>query len=200
MAGVLARHPEQEPRGQSLVEFALLLPIFLMLVIGLVEFSMAFNALLSVNFASRDAALLAAEAGEAAGADCIILKSIEDNVGRPADRDRIEQVTVYWSTDTGAVKPGFVNTYQRTGSTTCVLPAGVTMTVPYRLVGTAGYAETDRCAVVAGCGGSHDTVDTIGVSIRYGHHWVTPVANILSFGGSGFTFTHSTAMRMEPIL
>ncbi len=47
---------------------------------------------------------------------------------------------------------------------------------------------------------AHDSVDTIGVSITYSHSWVTPLANLISLGGSGFQFTHSNAMRMEPSL
>ena len=69
--------------GQSLVEFALVFPIFFTLFLGIVEFAFAFNALLSVNFASRNAALAAAEAGNAAGADCVILSGIESDMTRP---------------------------------------------------------------------------------------------------------------------
>ena len=47
------------PCGQSLVEFALVFPMFFILFLGVVEFAFAFNAILAVNFASRDAALCA---------------------------------------------------------------------------------------------------------------------------------------------
>jgi Flp pilus assembly protein TadG len=188
-------------RGQSLVEFSLVVPIFLLIVIALIEFAVAFHGLLSINFASRDAALFAAEMSSDSGADCIVLQSIEEDVDRPASEAGIDEVRVYWATDTGAVMPGNpVNVYQRVGSTTCSLPDGVTVTVPYSLVGAAGYPEDQRCDVLGGCGGAHDSVDTIGVRITYTHRWVTPLANILSFGGDGWQFTHSTAMRMEPSL
>jgi Flp pilus assembly protein TadG len=184
-----------------MVEFALAFPIFLLIVIGLIEFGTAFSALLGVNFASRDAALLAAEAANDAGADCIILQSIESDVDAPSRATRIEEVRIYWATDTGGVMPGNpVNTYQRSGSTTCGLPDGTSITVPYSLVGTEGYPLVDRCDVIGGCGGAHDTVDTIGVSITYQHSWVTPLAQLISMSGTGFEFTHSNAMRMEPSL
>ena len=93
-----------------------------------------------------------------------------------------------------------VNLYRRTGSTTCSMPDGTSITVPYSMVGAAGYPEADRCDVLAGCGGGHDSVDTIGVSITYSHSWITPLANMITLGGSGFQFTHSNAMRMEPSL
>ncbi|HWM73881.1 MAG TPA: TadE/TadG family type IV pilus assembly protein [Nocardioides sp.] len=199
MTGHAAR--PSEPRGQSLVEFSLVLPIFLLIIIGLIEFALAFHGLLSINFASRDAALFAAEMSSDSGSDCVILRSIEEDVDVPAREAGIDEVRVYWATDTGGVMPGNpVNVYHRVGSTTCSLPDGATVTVPYTLVGAAGYPEDQRCDVLGGCGGAHDSVDTIGVRITYTHAWVTPLASILSFGGDGFQFVHSTAMRMEPSL
>lgn len=209
MSGLpLTRFPQGRNRrrhrssdGQSMVEFVLIFPIFIMIIIGLMEFSMSFNALLAINFASRDAALLAAEAAEDPSADCIILESVESDVTPPASTARIDEVRIYWATDTGALMPGNpVNVYRRSGSTSCTLIDGTTITVPYALVGAAGYPASDRCSVLGGCSVSHDTVDTIGVSITYTHQWVTPLANIVSLGGTGFEFTHSNAMRMEPSL
>ena len=46
--------------GQALIEFALVLPVFLLLLFGLVEFGFVLSASSSLNYASRVAALLAA--------------------------------------------------------------------------------------------------------------------------------------------
>ena len=43
-------------KGQTMVEFALLLPVFLMLVLGVVDISRAFFALQSISAASREGA------------------------------------------------------------------------------------------------------------------------------------------------
>ncbi len=54
-------------KGQSLVEFALILPILLLLVFGIVEFGRAFNTYLIVSNASREGAryaVVGAENGE----------------------------------------------------------------------------------------------------------------------------------------
>ena len=59
----LSRPAGRGSRGQSLVEFALVFPIFLLLLFGIIEFAFVFNAQLSLNYATRDAALIAAEAG-----------------------------------------------------------------------------------------------------------------------------------------
>lgn len=43
-------------KGQAMVEFALILPILLLLVMGIAEFGMMFNAYLSVQNATREGA------------------------------------------------------------------------------------------------------------------------------------------------
>ena len=82
--------------------------------------------------------------------------------------------------------------------TTCLLPDNTSLTVPYKASSTS-YPVTTRCNVLAGCGGGR-TLDTIGVKITYQHTWVTPLANLVSLGGSGATIVQANAMRMEPVL
>ena len=189
------------PAGQALVEFALVFPIMITMIMGILEFAFVFNALLSMGFATRDAALVAAEAGNASGADCAILKQIEVDVTAPADRSRITQVVIYRSDQNGAVVGGQQNVYTRTSSTTCTMPDNTTVTVPYS-ASTKTYLEANRCNVLAGCPsmGSGRTLDTIGVKITYQHTWVTPLSNLVSLNGTGTTIVQSNAMRMEPVL
>ena len=189
----------QRARGQALVEFSLVFVIFVTMLMGFLEFTFVFNALLSIGHATRDAALTAAEAGNNTGADCIILAQVEEDVNAPADPSRITQVVIYRSDLNGAVYLGQQNVYTR-GSTTCTLSDGTTLTVPYSLSGTALYPTTSRCNVQAGCGSGHPSVDTIGVKVTYRHSWVTPLANLVSLGGTGTTLVQSNAMRMEPVL
>jgi Flp pilus assembly protein TadG len=182
-------------RGQALVEFALVLPVLLLLLFGIVEFGLAFNAAVSVNFVSRNAALLAAEGGRTEGTDCMVLRAIEQDMTAPASPTRISQVEIYWSDANGDQLASNVNVYTRTGSLTCNYASG-SITVPY-VLGTERYPETERCDVLAGCGGSHTTVDDIGVRITYTHQWVTYVGKTIA---GSITFQRSTAVRMEPTL
>ena len=188
-------------RGQSLVEFALVFPIFIMMLMGFLEFAFVFHALLSIGHASRDAALVAAEAGNARGADCVILQQVERDVASPADKARITQVSIYRADQNGRVLGGQQNLYVRAGTTTCVLPDGSSLTVPYSATSTT-YADTGRCNIQAGCPtlGVGRTLDTIGVKVTYLHAWVTPLSNLVSLSGSGATLVQSNAMRMEPVL
>lgn len=49
--------------GQSMVEFALILPILILLVLGIVEFGLMFNSYLTVQNVSREGARLAIVGG-----------------------------------------------------------------------------------------------------------------------------------------
>ena len=46
-------------KGQAIVEFAMLLPVLVLLLIGLMEFSLVWNSRNTVLFASRDGSMLA---------------------------------------------------------------------------------------------------------------------------------------------
>jgi Flp pilus assembly protein TadG len=43
-------------RGAAAVEFALILPVFLLLIVGMLEFARAYNAQISISNAAREAA------------------------------------------------------------------------------------------------------------------------------------------------
>jgi Flp pilus assembly protein TadG len=196
---VRARVRRRRSSGQSLVEFALVFPIFFTILLGIVEFAFAFNAILSVNFASRNAALYAAEASTGSGADCVILNSIEHDITAPADSRHVNSVDIYRAKSNGdPFLPAEKTTYSRTGTTTCTNPDGTTAAVPYTRT-VNGYPEANRCNILAGCGGTHTSIDHIGIRIFYTHTYVTPLQTFVGLGSS-MTFDRSNVMRMEPIL
>lgn len=180
--------------GQSLVEFALVLPVLMLAIVGLIEFSFAFNSRDSVFFASRDASMLAAEGGNIAGTDCVVLDRVERDIVSPARPVRVETVKIFWSDRNGVEQGGAENLYTRQGSMTCNYGNGTSLTVPYTLI-TSLYAESIRCDVLAGCGGGHPGPDNVGVTISYTHNWVTSVARISL---SALTFNLTTSTRIEP--
>jgi uncharacterized protein (UPF0333 family) len=179
--------------GQAFVEFALLLPLIMLIVVGLMEFGMFLNSRNAVEFASRDGSMLAAEGGNAAGTDCVVLDKVERDIVSPARNIRIQTVTIYWSDRNGDQIGASGNIYTRSGATTCNYGGGQSLTVPYTLT-TPNYVEGVRCDVLAGCGGSHPGLDTIGVKVTYQHRWVT---SLVQQTGT-ITFSIASATRMEP--
>jgi len=184
-------------RGQAIVEFALILPLLVLLVVGIIEFSMLLNARNTVSFASRDGSMLAAEGGSRAGTDCVVLQMIESDIVAPARAFRLTQVKVYWSDQNGNEIGSNHNLYTRSGSMTCDYGDGSSITVPYTLA-FAGYIEDVRCDVLGGCGGTHTSLDTVGVEITYVHPWLTSFARVT--GSTAMTFTVSNTTRIEPQL
>ena len=170
-----------------------MIPIFLTMLIALVEFTFIFNAILATNFASRDAALLAAEAGSDGGADCAVLKAVEADIGAPANHAQIQTVEIFEATASGA-QTGSATAYSRTGTYNCTLPDGTDISLPYTRTAN-GYAMANRCNILAGCSGQ--PLDHVGVRVTYRHTWRTP------FGASFGPFldvVKSNSMRMEPVL
>ena len=222
--GFLWRRSDKE-RGQGIAEFALIWPIFVVCVMALLEFGVAFNNLLTINYASRNAALLGAEAGNNLCADVIILTSIEKDVTAPAQPNRIASVDIYYSDprtgqpilDPASGGHNGIDHWTRAGSTPCTFQ-GTTYTAPYTLTAAnTGYPYYDRCNQIDGCGttpiaspGSgtgHSTLDTIGVKITYNYSFITPLSSAITllrgngnFNGGNWTFVQSQQMRMEPIL
>jgi len=71
--------PFSNQKGQSLVEFAIILPVVLIILIGMLEFGLILNAYLSINNCSREGARL----GVVGGSDNEIenlIKSISPNL------------------------------------------------------------------------------------------------------------------------
>lgn len=188
---------QSDDRGQSIVEFALALPILLLLVVGLMEFALVENSRNTVNFAARDASILAAEGGKSPGVDCVVIQAIENDIVSPARNLRITYVDIYWSDVNGNVISNTYQRYTRGGTTTCTFGDGSTVTVPYTLT-TNAYPESSRCDVLLGCGSPHTTLDTIGVTVVYEHAWVTAFPRIT--GSPSITLRGSSATRMEPTL
>jgi Flp pilus assembly protein TadG len=188
------RNFRRDERGQSLVEFSLALPVLLLLIFGVVEWSFVMNTSASVNFASRDGAMLAAEGGTTVGTDCMVLSRIERDLVSPALQPRVQQVEIFWA-DRNGVQVGTANeTYLRGSTKTCTYADGSSLTVPYAVINDS-YPESARCDVLAGCGGPHTTVDTVGVKITYQHQWATYIGQTIA---PTLTFTKSTAIRIEP--
>jgi len=166
-------------------------------LLAIVEFAFVMNALVSVDFATRDAALAAAEAGNAGDADCSILRTLDRGMTTPAKNELVSEVRVY-KADANGNALGPVNVYDRNGTTSCPLADGTPATVSYRSVST-GYDAAGRCNELQGCK-VQTTVDTIGVQITYRYAWVTPLHWLMPTLGPGYNMVKSNAMRMEPVL
>ncbi len=94
------RRRRQRTRGQSLVEFAIVLPVFLLIAFAIFDFGLAFDASIGISNAAREGARQGATQPNAAA----ITARVRTVAGRLND-SRLT-VTVTCKTTTGAACPG----------------------------------------------------------------------------------------------
>jgi len=196
------RRRRRESRGQALVEFSLIIPIFLAMFTGIIEFGVAFSVKMQVTFASRDAAIVLAESGAAdpLTADCAILSRIDQDFLAPAKRTNIDHVDIFWATAAGGINNGAVETYKPTGTLGSSCP-----TLVWSRTSNL-YPAQNRCSSITGsslglCQASpvHTGPDRIGVTIVYQYNWITPLPGLVGLSGSGMSFSQTNLTTIEPV-
>ena len=173
------------------MEFSLIIPIFMTLVVAIAEFSFLLTIKIGITDTAQDAVQTAAEMGNNPDADFAILSRVEADLTGPADKTKIQSVEIIWTDSYGVANYG-EDRYDRSGSLT-----RNSITVPYS-PGTATYPEGSRCNVIAGCPG-HVSVDYIAVKVTYQYTWVTPLPGLAGLSSSPPIFVQSSISRLEPI-
>lgn len=182
-------------RGQSMVEFCLVLPTLLTLVLAVAEMGFAFGQNMSLELGSREGsrvgASLANGAGTPGGATSVdpqIIASVEralTSKGANVKLSDIEYVRIYKSNATGG--QGSFNEWHYSSSP--VTTGGVT--VHFQQV-SSGWSAASRISALP-------NPDSIGVAIRYRYHLQTPLGAIAGIFGAGeFVMSDSTVMAVEP--
>lgn len=174
---------QRRERGATIVEFAIVFPLIIMLVMGVAEFSLAFKDWLTINHASREGARAGATAADDISADIQVLTAIEQAV-TGADLQAINNVVV--SDPDG----GPSTTYTYTGDPTCAWTpcpdpyagAPPLYAPPYA---APNYLPETRNVTAPSPG-------RIKVSITLTHQWFTGL-----FANTS-TWTADTIMRLEP--
>jgi hypothetical protein len=85
---------EKKTVGQAMVEFALMLPLVIMLAVGLLEFGMLFKDHVGIHYASREGARVAASGSRYPQADCSVLSAISTTM-QTMPYDDLVRVVVY---------------------------------------------------------------------------------------------------------
>lgn len=103
-------------KGQSFVEFALILPVLLIIVMGIFEFGLMFNAYITISNASREGARL----GSLGGTDIEVTQRVETTASHlnsanmtvtitPSSRSRGDMLTVLVEYDYSLITPVISN-------------------------------------------------------------------------------------------
>ena len=101
---------EKRERGQALVEFAMVLPVLILLVVGMMQFGLLFHEYLLVTHAAREGARVAT----LGGSDAEIIAAVNAAATSPSDTDimpasrvRGAQVTITVTKHVALITPLF---------------------------------------------------------------------------------------------
>ena len=102
-------------RGASLVEFALILPLLLLVLISIFEIGAAFRNYLTVSYLAREGARLSAFLGTDIDADCDMITGLATTMS-PADLARLTNIQVFRADAAGNQVMTDTNTFTFTGA------------------------------------------------------------------------------------
>jgi len=192
----------ERQRGAAAVEFALVLPILLVLLFGIIEWGMAFNQRLTIGNASQTSARVGTAIGNKPEADMRILEAIAQGVFTLPENgtQMIKRVLIYKADGFGEPIGGSVNTYdyQLVGTPTDAQCDWVPCPDPDAGFSTASlpWAPEDRNVEVG-------NLDVMGVRIIFSHDWLTgglvPLPDVACTNIPSDCWVDTAVMRLEPL-
>jgi hypothetical protein len=175
---------ERESSGQALVEFALILPVFLLVLMGMLEFGSAYDHRNAMAYAVREGARVGASLGKGGttpdAVDPAIVAAVRRGLTDPILIENIVSIEIFRSDTNGNPVAGKINRFDHDGV----------------LVGTSGWPASTRVAGING--------DSLGVRVLYDFNPTTPLGLLLGLFVSGdppytaIPMTDTLVMKLEP--
>ncbi len=201
-------------RGAVFVEFALIVPVIMLVAMGIVEYGLAWSATNDVNAAAREAARAASSAPAAQTADRTVLTTV-DAMLNSSERAGIEKVIVFQAASANQTMPSgsCLSEDPNTGSPgnargiydQCnvygpdqVAWAAANPTNSTRIAPNAAncsnstYIDYHWCPINRQRSTSADNAEYVGVYIKLNH------SSITHFGFGDQTIVRSAVFRLEP--
>lgn len=187
-----------DERGAVLIELAMIVPLLILIVLGMLEMGLAWRDSVNVTHASRQGARVASNLGDDPQADLQALLNVMTVM--EADANRVEYVVIYDASGVGTVpvachsgsQPGVCNHYS------AAQLANLTTNPPTNTnLFQCNPTPTTPTAIVRWCPASRSTdftsPDHVGVYLKVDRPWATNI-----FPGDGTTLSGYTVMQLEP--
>jgi Flp pilus assembly protein TadG len=179
-----------------MVEFAIIIPVLLLVLLTVMEFGFVFSHHITMEYATREGARMgAALANGSVAFDC---KDVDDQIvaavqrvltsaGSQIDINQVGEIRIYKANATGT-EQGVVNVWS--------LGNGGPKVDGVRLLFKKDSGNWDACSRNnAGLG----LTDSIGVSLGYRYRYVTPLGSMLGLVGSPvIPMSDRTVMALNP--
>jgi Flp pilus assembly protein TadG len=185
---VFRKHKDGES-GVAIVEMAIVLPLLILLVFGIVEYGLLFKEKLTIASATASSARTGATMGSRDAADMRILEALEAGLFDQVDSSVLISVEIFKANETTGAKTGFVNTYIFTPSDPCKW-APCPSTTPGPAVYGGNWPPVDRNTTLSPTGGG---LDVLGIEVVYHHSDITGL-----IPGVDRNLTERALIRIEP--
>jgi hypothetical protein len=181
--------------GQSLVEYALALPVFLLILFGMLDFGFAFTHHLALEYATREGARMGAALGpgDPTGVPCAqvddqIIAAVQrvlTSPGTQANIANIREIRIYRANSAG----------DPTANVNVWVPPGGT-----RIVDGTPLLFGPQSVSWSACGRNNAAnPDSLGVALTYDYEFVSPLAPLMGlFGGGSIRISDKTVMALNP--
>jgi Flp pilus assembly protein TadG len=197
-AAALLRRSRAGQHGQGMVEFAIIVPVFLLLLMGMLEFGFVFTHNLTLEYATREGAragsALSNGGSDATPAFCDsidqdIINAVTKVLKSPGSPilgypDAVSAINIWQADASGDPIAGTVNVWTNKGD------GSLTFTPP----GSPVWKPCTRDAIPPS--------DSIGVSLTYTYTMITPLSGIEKFfgpaGPATLQMTDKTVMSLNP--
>ncbi len=201
----VARRETDARSGQGLVEFAMLVPLFMLLLLGLLEFGFVFDHAMTVSYATREGARSGAAFAQGnATTMSARQRDVDKNIVAAVQRVLKARARLVESADISEIRIYKAHAERdaradqaRTSGPTA--PAAVRSSTGRHLDFVQGTVGWNACTRDNG-----SSPDSIGVSIRYNYRFVTPLAvapgaSSAHPGRAGVADPDRTVMALNPI-
>ena len=172
-------------RGQALVEFSVLVPAFMLILFGMLEFGFVFTHNLTLEYATREGARTGAALADGGGNAAIcatidpqIIAAVErvlTSPGSPIDETQITAIQIWKATAAGVPTGGAQTSTWNYGT------GGAPTVDGFQL----HYHETTSSTWTPCTRNNAASPDSIGVSLTYNYNMVTPLSSVARFFGGG---------------
>lgn len=181
---------KRDEKGVAIVEMAIVLPLLILLVFGIVEYGLLFKEKMTIASATASAARTGATMGTRDAADMAILDALEAGLFDQVDSSVLISVEIFKANEvTGAKIAGSVNTYTFSPLIPCNW-SPCPSTTPGPPVYGGPWVPASRDTTLEPSGGG---LDVLGIEVDYHHTAVTGL-----IPGVERDLTERALVRLEP--
>lgn len=199
---------ERREAGQSLVEFALVVPVFVLCLLGMLEFGLAFNHNMTLEYATREGSRTAAGLGDGGSTNClggIDLDNIDAQViagvqrilkspGSPINMADVTDIAIFRADASGQPIGSAINVWRYTPGAGPDIDPGIGIDRLDFSPSSVGWPVCSR--------NTGPNPDSVGVRVHYNYAFQTPLGAIADMFSNGpatlLTMNDATVMALNP--